>query len=150
MKKMLFIAIFLLHLNFTYSQVIRLSYAQKKEILEKHNFYRKQFENNNLIWSEELESEAISWLKYIDKNPLLNINTYNYEQNMAFLIDTNINKAVFNWIREQVFYSSLDDSAQLYLYQHFYRMINPNLKKIGCAFLEKDIKYYVLLCFYSK
>ena len=133
------------------SQVLHLTDMQEDTIVALHNFYRKQIGSDSIFWSDELATKAQQWLNDYSSHPLLTRNPFGYEQNFYVLNDTNICKAIKDWAQEQVFFNGdSSQSAKLYLYQHYYRMINPEFRRIGCAMCKQANDMFVFVCFYSK
>ena len=151
MKKLILLVLCVLYFGHVAGQVIELSQPQKSKLLAMHNFYRRQAGSPELVWSGQLERQARQWLHAFKERPLIPRNTLSYEQNMSLLSDSShISKAVEQWAREQIYYNGdFSDSAKMYLYQHYFRMINPEFDRIGCALLERTEGVYVLVCFYS-
>ncbi len=150
MKKIFLLVYSLINVFLLAGQVVHLTDKQKDSVVVLHNFYRSQLGISSLVWSDYLEDKAVEWLRHYHDKPLLPRNTFGYEQNLYFLTDTNFSKAINAWAKEQVFYNGdFSDSARLYLYQHFYRIISPKFTRIGCAYTEQIEGMYVFLCFYA-
>ncbi len=150
MKKIFLLVFCLLNTMLFYAQIVSLSKSQQERIVEIHNFYRRQVGSDSMIWSDQVEQKARMWLNHYIRKPLIPRNHYGYEQNFYLLPDTNFYKAIRSWAQEQVFYNGdYSDSAKAYLYQHYYRIINPQLRRIGCASARVVDGVYVFVCFYS-
>ncbi len=151
MKKFLVLAFCILNSLHIFGQVVSLSNAQKDSIVYIHNFYRINIGSGMIEWSDDLENKAKNWLVQYRSKPLITRNPYGYEQNLYVLPDTNFRKAIDFWAEEQVFYNgNFSDSARLYLYQHYFRMINPEFSHLGCALSRQVDGVYVFVCFYSQ
>ena len=150
MKKIFLLVFCLLNTMLFFAQTMPLSKLQKDRIVAIHNFYRRQVGSDSLIWSDKLERVASTWLNHYIRRPLIPRNPYGYEQNFYLLPDTNFYKAIGYWAQEQVFYNGdYSDTAKVYLYQHYYRIINPEFQLVGCASARVVDGVFVFVCFYS-
>lgn len=134
MKKIFFTVLFITSTFFLFSQS-SLSQETKNRLLERHNFYRQEQGAPNLIWSNELATEAQKWANVIAKKDQMVHSDMEYGENIyvASFVPTP-ERVVDLWASEQTFYNGEIISYQNNsLFGHYTQIIWSETMYVGCA-----------------
>lgn len=138
----------LILLTFSFFNEIRaqgLTDEQKREILERHNYYRQQIGVSPLEWSDSLAEIAQNWANQIAKRDKLIHSNYDYGENLYVSSDNvSATRPVDVWASEKEFYNDDIITAQnIHLFGHYTQIIWAKTTKVGCAeAVSKDGNHY--------
>lgn len=137
--------------NLSMSQeLLQLSDKEKRDILERHNFYRNEVDVDTLVWSDALADFSGEWaLKLAQKRKFYHRPNNPYGENLFFISykTTDGTMAVDDWASEKRYMNSRTriKSSNIKKIGHYTQIVWHNTKKVGCAVAvdKKNGSYWV-------
>ncbi len=110
--------------------------SQKHEILERHNYYRREVGVPPLAWSDTLAEISQKWANKIAKKDKLVHSNYDYGENIYMSTSAvKASRPVDAWASEKKFYHNNEvvTTQNVDLFGHYSQIIWAKTTKVGCA-----------------